>query len=183
MTKLLIIVNGHPRAGKDTAVDYMSEALRDMGVSAWAMSSIDPVRDLLAPVSDLSSKTEADRKLLSVVGRAVEDHSSWRTRQVANFACDQFHHTGNEDTVVFVHMREPDLIEKTRLMMTELWPDARFLTIFVDRPSAAPVTSNASDAAVEDMLYDLRLFNDGDIYDFRRAATRLAAGLIVKEAA
>lgn len=183
MSKLVIVINGHPRSGKDTAVEFMISALLDQDIFAWTMSSIDPVRELLAPVSDLRAKTEADRKLMADVGRAVEEHSNWRTRQVVKFARERFYDVGAEQAVVFVHMREPDLIAKLQSMLAKDIPDAGFLTIFVDKPDAAPVTSNAADAGVADMNYNRCLFNGGTLEDLRYAATVMAGELFLKAAA
>lgn len=183
MTKLVIVVNGHPRSGKDTAVEFMMNALNDQDILAWAMSSIDPVRELLAPVTDFKAKTEEERNLLAVVGRAVEEFSSWRTRQVLEFSRACFEASGLSNAVVFVHMREPDLIAKLQGMLARDIPDAGFLTIFVDKPDAAPVKSNAADAGVADMNYNRCLFNGGTLEDLRYAATVMAGELFLKAAA
>jgi hypothetical protein len=183
MTKLLVVVNGRPRAGKDTAVEYMMGALNDLDILSWAMSSIDPVRDLLAPVTSFSVKDEADRRLLAEVGRSVETHSSWRTAKVVEFARRSFELAEISDAVVFVHMREPDLIAKLRSMLGVIVPDATLLTLFVDKLDAVAVTSNPADAAVETMTYNLRLANAGDLGDLRRAATSMAAELFLRVAA
>jgi hypothetical protein len=183
MSKLVVVINGHPRSGKDTAVEFMMSALNDLDIFAWAMSSIDPVKELLLPVTDGSAKTEQDRKLWAVVGRAVEEHSSWRTSQVVQYAAGRFRDAGVSDAVVFVHMREPDLIAKLQGMLAQHMPEAGFMTIFVDKPDAKPVTSNAADAGVEDMTYNRCLFNAGTLDDLRRAAAVMAGELFLKAAA
>ncbi|MCW5720743.1 MAG: hypothetical protein KIS86_06335 [Devosia sp.] len=183
MTKLVVVINGHPRSGKDTAVEFLMNALIDTGVATWAMSSIDPVRELLAPVSDLSAKTEADRLLLAEIGRAVETHSDWRTRQVVQFAASMFYQAADEPAVLFVHMREPDLMRKLNAMLTEALPEVGFFTAFVDRPDAIPVTSNEADAAVTSMRYDLTIHNYGDLHRLEQVCRSLADRLLGEIAA
>ncbi|MBI1620043.1 hypothetical protein [Aquamicrobium zhengzhouense] len=154
--KTIIVVNGKPRAGKDTAVEMMRCILWDQQIHTTSFSSIQPIKDLLAPVADLSAKTPADRKLLSVVGDALQEHSQFRT----NAALGQMH-AMRDGSVFFLHIREPDLIELLRQeCLSYGW---RFERVFVESNRAEDVQNNPSDANVATGEYDHRLYNNGTL--------------------
>lgn len=162
--KTVIVVNGKPRAGKDTAVAFMRDVLSDSNIPTHAFSSIDPVKVMLGAHVDLSAKTEADRKLLSVVGDALQEHSSFRTFTFMK-AINWFFYE-NDNGVFFLHMREPHLIKVMKENCEK--HGMRFLRILMTSPRAENVTSNASDAGVESGHYDDVLTNDGTLADLRK---------------
>jgi len=171
----VIIVNGKPRAGKDTFIKMMSNALREQGIDVDTFSSIDPVRWMLTMAGlDLTAKTEADRKLLAVVGAELEEHCGFRTNrsysQVEQFAAVHQRSLG----VFFLHMREPALIEKMRQMLH--WAD--LTTVFIESDRAENVTSNSADAGVQGMTYDHVLSNSGTLDDLREVARELLATIV-----
>lgn len=157
--KTIIVVNGKPRAGKDTAVEMMQGILDEHGTASVAFSSIQPIKDLLNPIVDLTAKTPADRKLLSVVGDALQEHSQFRT----SAALRQMH-AMPDDGVFFLHIREPDLIELLRQeCLSYGW---RFERVFVESERAEDVRNNPSDANVAGGEYDHRLINNGTLEEF-----------------
>ena len=106
----VIVVNGKPRAGKDTAIAFMQEILAEHGIQSMQFSSIDPVRNVIQALGiDVSAKTPADRALLAEIGAAVEKHSGYRSKacltEALRFLCC-YH-----NAVVFLHIREPAMIE------------------------------------------------------------------------
>lgn len=158
----IIIVNGRPRAGKDTLIGFMQNHLREAGVPTMAFSSIDPVRDLLTGAGfDLSGKTEADRKLLAVVGAAVEEHSHWRTQAcIDEIVSFDLNYGGG---VVFLHIREPANIERIRQWVADVGLEMGFsmTTVLLRSNREELVNSNGADASVDDVDYDYRLENNG----------------------
>lgn len=160
----IIIVNGKPRAGKDTFISHLTTILRRRSIHVDAFSSIDPVRDMLTAAGfDLRWKTEADRRLLAVVGQAVEDHSQWRTHQclvrINDFA---FSIHDASRSVMFLHIREPKNIDTIKAASAQFYP---CLTVFLESDRAENVTSNTADAGVADMIYDHTFQNNGTIED------------------
>lgn len=154
--KTILVVNGPPRAGKDSSVDMMQRILDEHGTPSKSFSSIQPIKDLLAPLVDLSAKTLADRKLLSVVGDALQEHSQFRT----NAALARMH-AKRDGSVFFLHIREPDLIELLRQeCLSYGW---RFERVFVESNRAEDVQNNPSDANVATGEYDHRLYNNGTL--------------------
>lgn len=156
--KTIICVNGKPRAGKDSAVEMMEAILNECQIDTYAFSSIQPIKDLLTPLVDLSAKTPADRKLLSVVGDALQEHSQFRT----NAALGHMHAMG-DGGVFFLHIREPDLIELLRQeCLSYGW---RFERVFVESDRAEDVQNNPSDANVAAGEYDHTLYNNGTLVE------------------
>lgn len=161
--KSVICVNGSPRSGKDTAVSFMSETLSNMGVPTMAFSSIDPVKAMLRDFVNLKRKTEADRKLLSVVGDAMQEHSGFRTGyslfQIKEFFSDK------ANGVFFLHMREPKLINLMKINCEA--EGIRFIRVLLESIRAENVTSNPSDAGVANGMYDARMENNGSLDELR----------------
>lgn len=162
--KTVIVVNGPPRAGKDTAIRFMRNILQnDLAMETHEYSSIDPVKMMLRDYVDLNAKTEADRRLLSVVGDALEEHSAYRTNQCM-WQIETFFE-GTEG-VFFLHIREPVLIARLRGRCQSA--GIKFVTVLLDSVRAEAVTSNPSDAGVRDYHYDVYLRNDGTTVDLLR---------------
>ena len=156
----IFIVNGPPRAGKDTLILFMKTILDMHKIKHMEYSSIEPVKEgLLRMGVDTRQKTEADRRLLSVVGDALQEHSDYRTR-LSGYMFEEFYDT-TLNGVFFLHIREPDLIKK---IISD--PDNKkyqFITVLLDSPRAEKVTSNISDADVYNMEYDFQFNNNGTL--------------------
>ena len=164
--KAVIFVNGSPRAGKDTLVEMMSAHAMRNGLAAGQFSSIEPVKAmLLAAGIDTSSKTEADRKLLALVGDALQEHAKWRTYWCAREVRKFFAMTG--PGVFFLHVREPVVIAQ---LTRDLRKQFDIWTIRVDSDRAENVTSNSADAGVHAMRYDLAVLNNGTLDDLSKEA-------------
>lgn len=161
--KHIVVVNGPPRAGKDTFIAMLRKAAP---CPTEEFSSIEPVRQLLSQVVDLSEKTEADRKLLATVGDALEEHSHFRTH--ACLAATALFFAAQKRGIFFCHIREPRHIQHLR----RLWRQAgcTVTTVLVTGRRAENVTSNPSDAGVLGMDYDRAVTNDGSLADLQRAA-------------
>ena len=159
--KTVIVINGKPRSGKDTAVDLMRLALEDKGHTTAAFSSIEPIKMILGPYIDLGSKTQADRKLLATVGDALQEHSEWRTEASLRSINHFFYKT--EDGVYFLHMREPRLIEMMKHKCEE--KGIRFIRVLLSSNRSEDVTNNPADAGVEDGQYEDLLSNNSTVSD------------------
>lgn len=159
--KTVIAINGPPRAGKDTAVDMMTAHLEETGIPTLEYSSIQPVKDMLADYVDLKAKTPADRRLLALVGDALQEHSGFRTNN-SLFQISEFFDK-HDDGVFFLHMREPDLIDKVLAGCRVL--GINFIRVFMESDRAEDVQNNAADAGVRDGTYDCLLVNNGTLED------------------
>lgn len=171
--KTVIVINGKPRAGKDSTVEAMSALLKASDIMVTSFSSIDPVRDMLARVGfNLTSKTPEDRALLAEVGDSVEKHSQWRSGKCFGEISYFFDTAGaGRSAVMFLHVREPYLIRRIEERVRGRgW---EFITCFVRSKRAEDVTSNAADMGVEDMTYDTEIWNDGTLDDLARACDQM----------
>lgn len=157
--RVVVVVNGRPRAGKDTAVISMCGMLAAAGWSAGAYSSIDPVRSLLLHqgIMHPDKKTGAERDLLASVGDALQRYNQFRTAGCLKRI--EATETTQQDSCLFIHMREPANIALLREQSLDRV--TRFDTLFVSGPRAEMVESNAADAGVEGLVYDHELVNDG----------------------
>lgn len=158
----VILINGRPLTGKDTVANLMCNALMERGYMAEAFSSIAPIKALLGTVVDLSQKTEGDRILLSEVGDALEKHSAFRTNRCIWFAEDVFR--ASDNAVVFLHVREPENIEKLRATFLAKGISVVRLLVVSDR--GIDVDSRADQVAGKGR-YDLMIVNNGTLDDLK----------------
>jgi hypothetical protein len=159
--RLVIVVNGRPRPGKDTAVSFLDTAFKAFGYETMAVSSIDCIRRMLrAEGVNVEAKGAKERDLLAAVGSAMETYNNYRTEAVVR-AVSGFmgrHDFEHMPRAAFVHIREQSLIDR-------LFDKFRALgitqtTLKVTRASAALVTSNASDAEAEFCDFDHEIENN-----------------------
>ena len=68
--KLVIIVNGKPRAGKDTFAQLLNQY-----ENVYKISSIDKIKQIAIDCGWSGKKTEKDRKFLSDLKMLVSDYS------------------------------------------------------------------------------------------------------------
>lgn len=113
--KIVIVINGKPRAGKDTTVKLMRAQFEVRGWATNEFSSIDPVRAMFDALNITpEEKTPAYRDALAEVGFALEKFCKLRSNacklRIINFMREE-HGPGH---VFFLHMREPMLIEQMR---------------------------------------------------------------------
>lgn len=178
--KTVIIVNGRPRAGKDTAIEFMRRVLHRERIATAAFSSIDPIREMLVGAGfDIGAKTEGDRKLLSVVGDAVEEHSEYRTNACLKRVMQFVGETPGQ-AVMFLHIREPHLIERLRHALRTYPRDpiaVRTLRV-ASEARGLRITSNASDGNVDDFDYDITIHNEGSLADLHGACRTAVAVML-----
>ncbi len=157
--KVFIIVNGYPRSGKDTFVDMAGKYFAKLGWGAHAMSSIDPVIEILdrAGIS-AEPKTPEKRALMAEIKSALEKHDRFVSRTVVSRMDGAIFQSSFMMQIGFIHVREPDAIAFMKTLVS-----GEFFTVFVDRPDAERVTSNAADMGVEGYSYDFTIQNDRDL--------------------
>ena len=173
--KTVIIVNGKPRAGKDSTIEAMTNLLKAAQVPVGVFSSIDPIRDMLTGAGfDLSAKTEQDRSLMAEVGDAVEKHSQFRSRLCAIKTLDFFEGTEASSAVMFIHVREKAIIDRV-CQIVRNWPGGGYSTlkVLVQSSRSEEVTSNAADAGVMSVVYDDLVNNNGTLDDLARSCDLL----------
>lgn len=154
----VVIINGAPRAGKDTFVGLCQKHI------LWCanISTVDFVKQVARYCGWNGEKTPEDRAFLSDLKDLLTRWNDVPYQQVkreialreAECDCQDF---STEDLVIFVHCREPEEIAR-------FVADYNAITLFISRPDmdGGPV-SNHADAEVVNYDYDYTIVNDGTI--------------------
>lgn len=169
---IVVIINGFPRSGKDTVVDFTREYLGELLIDVAAFSSIDPIRKILMEIGvPVEKKGPKERLLLHEMKASLDRYHNFAT-DLAVKTADQFMRDARKD-VVFVHAREPDAI---RYMKAKWDSDSsvEVLTVLVERPGTEVTDTNAADDGVRGYDYDITIRNTGSLEDLRSEALRLA---------
>ena len=151
--KPIFIVNGHPRAGKDTFTDILGEQ-----VPIVKYSIIDKVKTVAKSMLGWKGyKREVDRKFLCDLKNLTTEYNDMSFMDVY----DKVQEFYEDDTksVMFIDMREPEDIERAKRVF-----GAR--TIFIKNDRVKPITTNPADAGVENYEYDFVIENNGTLAEF-----------------
>lgn len=144
MKKQIIIINGTGGSGKDTFVELTKKYAKVVN-----FSSIDKVKEIAKVIGWDGSKNEKDRKFLSDLKRLTTEYNDMSFNNI-KLAVKEFNNSDNE--IMFIHIREPEEIERTVKIF-------KAKTLLVRRIGLANITSNYSDANVEDYNYDYIIEN------------------------
>lgn len=189
MTKphLLVILNGAPRAGKDTVAQVMIEPFRenpDWVVGHW--STIETPRLFLQEKYRINPdrKSPEDRKLLSDIAAALDAHpDNPRAAEIIRLVERLIDSYGQDDRRVMVvtHMREPASIARLLVMVNTRWPNGKVrpVRVRVDKPGEAGRFSNSSDADALNSPADMVIVNDGSLDDLQKKVSEVLAIITV----
>lgn len=156
MEKNIIIINGTGGAGKDTFVNFCSEATGVLNVS-----TVDKVKEAAKILVGWNGeKDEVSRKLLVDLKQLSIDYNDAPTKYICNMA-EKF--KKSNDKLMFVHIREAVEIEKTKKLLNAK-------TLLINNPRVKLITSNDSDGKVNEYNYDYYIINDGTLEDLRNKA-------------
>lgn len=162
--KLAIFINGFAETGKDETVKQMTKVMEAHQFPIAAVSSIDPIRNMLRAAGyDVDNKTDEMRAFMAEVGDAAEKFDGTKTKYAVKRTLEFLMNENRRDGAVFVHVREPEMIQKMHLMLpvNEIKP----ITVLVQRPGKVAVQSNKADREVMSMKYHTVINNDGTIED------------------
>ena len=158
--KFIYIINGRPRSGKDTFVEYVGEYADTVNYS-----SIDCVKELAMRVGWDGGKEPKDRAFLSDMKHLLIEYNNFPTKKCVDKAFN-FLHSSNAK-FLFLHVREPEEINKLK---KEILKETDFVrTVLVERPGIDDV-GNSSDDDVGNYKYDIYVYNDGTLSDFKKKA-------------
>ena len=151
--KIVLIVNGKPRAGKDTFALLLNKCEK-----VYKYSIIDKVKAVALDCGWKGGKTERDRKFLADLKDLTTKYSDMSYNdvydKVVDFYCDEI-----KERILIIDMREPKDIERAVDQF-----DA--ISIFIKNDNVPAVISNAADANVENFKYDYIIENNGTIQEF-----------------
>jgi dephospho-CoA kinase len=153
MTKLVFIVNGKPRAGKDTFAMILNRYM-----DVYKYSAVTKVKEIATLCGWDGQKEERDRKFLHELKMLTSEYSDMAYQDVVN-EIKKYRNGEIEADVFVVDVREPEEIER-------LAKEVGAITIFIENNNVPAITSNAADANVENYEYDFVIQNNGTMKEF-----------------
>ena len=165
----VVIINGIGGAGKDQFVKFCQDILNgdDTISHCLNISTVDYVKEIAGYCGWNGEKDPASRKFLSDLKKAMTE---WRDLPMMDVkgSLNRFSQickwSGVEDTVAFVHCREPEEIAR-------LVGELNAITLLIRRESAESVEQiNDSDNSVLNYSYDYIVQNEGTLEDLKASA-------------
>ena len=151
--KMIFIVNGKPRAGKDTFAQILNEYM-----DVYKYSSVTKVKEIAKQCGWTGAKEEKDRKFLHELKMLTSAYSDMSYNDVIE-EIDKFKKGELDADIFVVDVREPEDIDR-------LVKATKAFTIFIENNRVPSITSNAADANVENYKYDFVIKNNGTLEDF-----------------
>lgn len=173
----VVVVNGFPRSGKDTFVNF---CIQDLGPYGHAVSTVDFVKDLAKECGWDGTKTPKNRKFLSDLKDLLTDWGDipWKkVEEIFNHIKVECFQYGLSDSnfFLFIHSREPEEIERFK-------EEYDAITVLVDRREVEEEQSNHSDNNVMNYTYDYIINNNGTLDELKmRAKTFIESVRITNE--
>ena len=172
MNQTVIVINGAPRSGKSTFVKMAKRHFSKIHHGSVAeYSSMDIIKKIASRYFGWKKTKEvADRKMLSDMKDIAIEYNDLPFKWLREEVYKQF---GNwNKKVIFLHVREPQEIEKLRRYFTEK-TNYSFLSLFISNSKAEEESKkfrNTGDSNVKDYPYDVYIPNEGTLKDFRNKA-------------
>ena len=165
--KTVLIVNGKPRAGKDTFVELLSYM-----IPVYKYSIIEKVKCIALDCGWKGHKEERDRKFLYELKKLTDEYSDMSFvdvyEKIEAFANDEI-----KEVLFAVDIRDPEDIA----MMKDL---TGAFTVFIENENVPEITSNPADANVANYEYDFVIKNNGTIEDYKREVYNFLLALLPK---
>lgn len=161
---LVVIINGYSAIGKDEFCNKCIRPATMRGIHVHNYSTVDPVRKIMTDLGiQIEPKTNEIRTLTADLKKRLEAHDFAITR----FCVEEVRRLLERyrDGICFVHIREPELIEKFRELML---PHFAVKTVLVKRPGT--VQNGYWDAQVDNFDYDVTVHNSGTLDDLSKLA-------------
>ena len=153
MDKMVFIVNGKPRAGKDTFAEILNRYM-----VVYKYSAVTKVKEIAKQCGWDGKKEERDRKFLHELKMLTSEYSDLPYRDVLD-KIEKYRSGEILADVFIVDVREPEEIERLQKAT-----DA--ITIYIENENVPAITSNEADANVANYEYDFAIFNNGTIEEF-----------------
>lgn len=163
--KTVLIVNGKPRAGKDTFVEILNDF-----IPTYKYSMIEKVKSMALDCGYKASKDEKDRKFLYELKKLTDEYSDMSMRDVKDRVWEFAAHNIKE-LIMVIDARDPKDIEHLAYITGGF-------TVFIDNENVPAITSNEADANVDNYEYDFYIKNDGTLKDFEENVYNFFVALI-----
>ena len=159
MEKKIVIINGSGGVGKDTFVEFCSEFTNVKNIS-----SVDKVKEAAKVLVNWNGeKDEKSRKFLSDLKKMSIDYNNYPMVYIKEQAAE--FKQNEEQTIMFIHIREKSEIQKVK-------EEVGAKTLLITSTRVEKITTNASDANVEDYNYDCYISNDGTLEELKEKAKK-----------
>ena len=150
MKQFVVIINGKGKVGKDTLIDFVSERYCTINIS-----SIDIIKQVASELGWDGTKNEKSRKFLSDMKKISSEYNNFHIRYVI----DEYRRFKlSDDYIMFVHIREPEEIDKfiTNLKEDKFFNnDTSIISLLITKDDIDNVVyGNDSDDNVENYDYD-----------------------------
>lgn len=169
MDKQIFIINGSGGSGKDTFVKYIKHFMyKQFKENVWTYDSVWRIKRFAREIGWDGRKTEKDRKFLAELKKILVEYNDNPFNDIKK----QIKKFNNNDSVfLFIHIREPNEIKRVVEMFGAK-------TILIKRNNIEQITSNTSDANVEEYLsYDYIIENDGTLKELKEKAEKFIIGI------
>ena len=160
--KQIVIINGTGGSGKDTFVEFCQKY-----GNVKNFSSIDKVKEIAKQIGWTGTKTEKDRKFLSDLKKLTTEYNDMAFNSISDEVA-KFNES--EDDVMFIHIREPEEILRAANAFGAK-------TLLIKRVGLENISSNYSDANVENYKYDYVIEND-TLENLENSAMEFIHGII-----
>ncbi len=152
MNKVAIVINGAGGVGKDTLCELAAKHFKVMNIS-----SITPIKEIASLCGWDGTKDNKARKFLSDLKNICVEYNDYPTVW-AKSRYDEF--LSSDDEVFFVHIREPEEIEK---FVAATSGKAKTLLVRGGKRMSNEKYGNVSDDGVENYPYDYYFLNESTL--------------------
>lgn len=162
----IVIINGMPRAGKDTFVEFCQKHC------TWCLniSTVDFVKDAARFCGWNGEKTPENRKFLSDLKDLLTKWNDIPYQKVINaiqlFEAEikMYDFDPDKNAIVFIHCREPEEIQR-------FCDELGALSLLIQRPAVENnEQSNHADAEVMNYKYNFIISNEGSLKELEAKA-------------
>lgn len=186
----VVIINGKPQSGKDTfcgfAQGYCDD---DESANTLIISSVDPLKEMLAQLGWDGTKTDEIRDMLMCMKQLWVQNQDGPTMFLFNNILEFHKACTGEDNIVFVHIRELEEIKKLVNALTGFESmGIDVISLLVIRESGEgtpnqPAGTRRSDdeALINSYEYDVTINNDGDLIRLQELAAEFVDKLLEDE--
>lgn len=186
----VVIINGKPQSGKDTFCKYAQGYCDDdESANTLIISSVDPLKEMLAQLGWDGTKTDEIRDMLMCMKQLWVQNQDGPTMFLFNNILEFHKACTGEDNIVFVHIREPEEIKKLVNALTgfeSMGIDVISLLVIresgEDTPNQPAGTRRSDDEAlINSYEYDVTINNDGDLIRLQELAAEFVDKLLEDE--
>lgn len=186
----VVIINGKPQSGKDTFCKYAQGYCDDdESANTLIISSVDPLKEMLAQLGWDGTKTDEIRDMLMCMKQLWVQNQDGPTMFLFNNILEFHKACTGEDNIVFVHIREPEEIKKLVNALTgfeSMGIDVISLLVIreggEDTPNQPTGTRRSDDEAlINSYEYDVTINNDGDLIKLQELAAEFVDKLLEDE--